>query len=282
MLRCFLSFQNHDFLCHRSAMDKISFNLSLVSYLMASLGYFVYLAYRRPLVSTFAGGMVALGLICQTITIGIRSSQTGHGPYTTSFEVALFLAWLMVVVYFLTEWKYKIKDLGAFVIPLVFVVLLFSAFLSKETALVPESEVRFWLTMHRTLSIMGYAAFSIAFAAGIMYLIQEHQVKSKKLGIMYFRMPSLEVLDDLNFKVIMIGFPLFTLGFMTGSIWNTQMDLPFFSWDLSRTLPLVVSWLIYCLVFFGRMLVGWRGKKAAQGAILGFITVIGTYFLHIL
>ncbi|SVD74099.1 uncharacterized protein METZ01_LOCUS426953, partial [marine metagenome] len=152
-------------------MDKISFNLSLVSYLMASLGYFVYLAYRRPLVSTLAGWTVVFGLVCQTVTIGIRSSQTGHGPYTTSFEVALFLSWLMVVVYILTEWKYKIKDLGAFVIPLVFVVLLFSAFLSKETTLVPESEVHFWLTMHRTLSIMGYAAFSIAFAAGIMYLI---------------------------------------------------------------------------------------------------------------
>ena len=97
-----------------------------------------------------------------------------------------------------------------------------------------------------------------------MYLIQEHQVKTKKLGIMYFRMPSLEVLDDLNFKVIIIGFPLFTLGFMTGSISNMQLNQSFFSWDLTRTLPLVATWLIYSLVFFGRMIVGLRGKKAAQ------------------
>ena len=114
-----------------------------------------------------------------------------------------------------------------------------------------------------------------------MYLIQEHQVKSKKLGIMYFRMPSLEVLDDLNFKVITIGFPLFTLGFMTGSIWNTKMDQAFFSWDLAKTMPMVIVWLIYGLVFFGRMTTGLRGKKAAQFAILGFVTVIGTFFLHI-
>ena len=221
-------------------------------------------------------------MLCQTVTIGVRSSQTGHGPYTSSFEVALFLAWLMVVVFFLTEWKYKIKNLGAFIIPIVFVILLFSAFLSKDVILVYESsEMRFWLTMHRTLSILGYAAFSIAFASGIMYLIQEHQVKTKKLGIMYFRMPSLEVLDDLNFKVIMIGFPLFTLGFMTGSISNMQLNQSFFSWDLNSTLPLVATWLIYSLVFFGRIMVGLRGKKAAQGAILGFVTVIWTYFLHI-
>ena len=99
---------------------------------------------------------------------------------------------------------------------------------------------------------------------------------------MYFRMPSLEVLDNLNFKVMMIGFPLFTVGFMPGSIWNTQIDQPFFSWDLTRPLPVVCTWLIYCLIFFGRMVTGLRGKKAAQGAILGFVTVIGTYFLHIL
>ena len=263
-------------------MDKISFNLSLFSYLMASLAYFIFLAYRRPLVSKIARWTVAFGLLCQTVTIGVRSSQTGHGPYTSSFEVALFLAWLMVVVFFLTEWKYKIKNLGAFIIPIVFVILLFSAFLSKDVILVYESsEMRFWLTMHRTLSILGYAAFSIAFASGIMYLIQEHQVKTKKLGIMYFRMPSLEVLDDLNFKVIMIGFPLFTLGFMTGSISNMQLNQSFFSWDLNSTLPLVATWLIYSLVFFGRIMVGLRGKKAAQGAILGFVTVIWTYFLHI-
>ena len=101
-------------------MDKISFNIALLSYLVASLGYFVYLVYRRPFVSTLAGGMVAMGLVSQTISIGIRSSLTGHGPYTTSYEVAMFLAWFMVVIYVLTEWKYKIKDLGAFVIPLVF------------------------------------------------------------------------------------------------------------------------------------------------------------------
>ncbi|MEC9019516.1 MAG: cytochrome c biogenesis protein CcsA [Nitrospinota bacterium] len=262
-------------------MDKISFSVALFSYLGASLGYFVYLVYRRPLLSSLAGGAVVLGLISHTISIGLHSTITGHGPYTTSYEIAMFLAWFIVVIYFLTEWKYKIKDLGSFVIPLVFLVMLVSVFLSKDAGLVPESEVRFWLTMHRTLSIIGYAAFSIAFAAGIMYLIQEHQVKTKKLGIMYFRMPSLEVLDDLNFKVITIGFPLFTLGFMTGSIWNTKMDQAFFSWDLAKTMPMVIVWLIYALVFFGRMTTGIRGKKAAQFAILGFFTVIGTFFLHI-
>lgn len=262
-------------------MAKLAFNISLISYLGASIGYFVYLAYRKHFVSIAATSAVGLGLLAHTVMIGIRSSETGHGPYTSSFEVALFCSWVIVLIYFLTEWKYKIKDLGAFVIPIVFTIMLFSAFLSKEVPLAQDSGATFWMTLHRTLSILGYAAFSIAFAAGIMYLIQEHQVKSKKLGIMYFRMPSLEVLDDLNFKVITIGFPLFTLGFMTGAIWNAKTDQSIFSWDIQKTWPLVVVWIIYGLVFFGRFAVGLRGKKAAQGAILGFVAVILTYFLHV-
>ncbi|MDA0690400.1 MAG: cytochrome c biogenesis protein CcsA [Nitrospinae bacterium] len=261
-------------------MEKIAFNISLFSYLAASLGYFLYLVYRKPVVSTLATATVGAGLLSHTVWLGLRSMKTGHGPYTTNFEIAMFFAWVIVVVYFLTEWKYKIKDLGAFVIPMAFLALLFSVFMSQEAALVEETET-FWLTLHRTLSVIGYAAFTIAFAVAIMYLIQENQVKSKKLGIMYFRMPSLEVLDKLNDKVITIGFPLFTLGFMTGPLWTAKMNQSFFSWDITKTWPLVIVWIIYGYLFFGRLFAGIRGKKAAQGAVLGFVMVVLTYFLHV-
>lgn len=261
-------------------MGSVSFDIAIFSYMIASIEYFVYLAYRKPFVQLLATATVAFGLLAHTLVIGFRSSETGHGPYTTSFEVALFFAWMIVVIYFITEWKYKIKDLGSFVIPIVFLILLYSAFLSKEAGLpLPQSDTRFWLTMHRTLSIIGYAAFSLAFGAGIMYLIQEKQVKTKKLGMMYFRMPSLEVLDDLNDKIVSIGFPLFTLGFMTGAIWNEKTNQVLLS--IGKTWPMIAVWLIYGLVFFGRLFVGLRGKKAAQGSILGFVAMIFTYFLHV-
>jgi cytochrome c-type biogenesis protein CcsB len=262
-------------------MEKFFFNLSLFCYLTASLGYFVHLVYRGHVVAATSTAIVAIGWLLQTAVMGMRAGVTGHGPYTTAFEVAFFCAWLIVLAYFFVEWRYKIKDLGAFVIPLVFLILLYSAFLSQEAPTASRSDPALWITLHRSLSIVGYAAFAVAFGAGIMYLIQERQVKSKKLGIMYFRMPSLETLDNLNYKVITVGFPLFTLGFMTGSLWNVQMHQPFYKWDVVKTMPLVATWLIYSLIFFGRMLVGWQGKKAAQGAIIGFVAVIFTYLLHV-
>jgi ABC-type uncharacterized transport system permease subunit len=137
------------------------------------------------------------------------------------------------------------------------------------------------LTLHRTLSILGFAAFAISFALGLMYIIQERQVKSKKLGIMYFRMPPLESMDQLNFKVVAIGFPLFTLGFLTGGIWTTQTtDMPFFSWD-AKTWPLVVGWIIYGWVFVGRFMTGLRGRRAALGSVAGFVIVMFSYLLHV-
>lgn len=263
-------------------MKILTFNIAMISYFLASLEYFLYLVYRKPGVSTLATGTVAVGLLAHTAIIGLRSQETGHGPYTTSFEVALFLSWLVVVVYCFTHWKYKIKDLGSFVIPVAFLILLYATFLSKEVVPFPESEFKVLLTLHRTLSIIGFAAFAIAFGLGVMYLIQEKQVKSKKLGMMYFRMPSLEVLDNLIYKVVAIGFPLFTLGFLTGSIWNIQMNqMSFFSWDLMKTWPMVVGWVLYGFVFFGRQLAGWRGKKVAQGSVIGFVTVMLSILLHV-
>jgi len=262
-------------------MANITFNSTLIIYLIAALGYTIYLVYRTPLVKSISFFSLGLGLLSHTVAICLRSMETGHGPYTTGFEITSFFAWVIVIIFFITEWKYKIKDLGAFIIPVVFLIFLYSAFQSREYSLIDESSTMFWLTMHRTLSIIGYAAFAIGFGAAVMYLIQENQVKTKKLGVMYFRMPSLEVLDNLNYKVIAIGFPLFTIGFMTGSIWNVKTDESLFSWDVLRTWPLIVVWLIYCGIFFGRLLVGWRGKKAAQGAILGFITIIVSYFFHV-
>lgn len=254
----------------------------MVSYFLASLGYFVYLVYRRPLVSKLATGTVLVGLLSHTLIIGLRSQETGHGPYTTSFEVAIFLSWLVVVVYCFTHWRYKIKDLGSFVVPVAFLILLYATFLSKDVVPIPESEFKVLITLHRTLSIIGFAAFAIAFGLGVMYLIQEKQVKSKKLGMMYFRMPSLEALDNLIYKAVTVGFPLFTLGFLTGSIWNFQVgESSFFSLDMISIWPLILGWVLYGLVFFGRRGLGWRGKKGAQGSVAGFVTVMISIILHI-
>ena len=140
-------------------MANITFNIALLSYLISALGYTFYLVYREPAVNLLSAVSLGIGLASHTVTIALRSIETGHGPYTTGFEITSFLGWVIVVIFFLTEYKYKIKDLGAFVIPVVFLIVFYSAFQSREVLLIDDSSTMFWLTMHRTLSIIGYAGF---------------------------------------------------------------------------------------------------------------------------
>ena len=95
-------------------------------------------------------------------------------------------------------------------------------------------------------------------------------------------MPSLESLDNLIYKAVAVGFPLFSLGFLTGAIWNIKMsESSLFSLDLVAIWPLIVGWILYGMVFFGRHRMGWRGKKVAQGSVIGFVTVMLSILLHI-
>src|SRR4030067_653128 len=115
-----------------------------------------------------------------------------------------------------------------------------------------------------------------------MYLLQEKQVKRKKMGAMFKRLPSLDVLDDINYRCLTIGFPLLTLGIITGSIWAEYAWGSYWSWDPKETWSLI-TWLLYAALLHGRLTVGGRGRTAAILATLGFgaglLTCLGVNLL---
>ena len=260
-------------------MQETLFHIALFCYLISSVKYFLHLALRRRLLFIVANSTVAVGFCIHTAGLVLRSTQTGHGPYTSNYEYALFFSWAIILVYLITEFRYRIQDLGSFVVPLGFLLMVYSLTLPVESASVKPA-IRLSLTLHRTLSFIGYGAFALAFGAGIMYLLQERQLKSKKFSALFYRFPSLEVIDDINHKLVAFGFPVFSIGFITGSMVALKGGGSYFAWQLS-TLPLLVTWIIYGALFAGRITVGLRRKKAAIGAILGFFSVMATYFMHI-
>ncbi len=135
----------------------------------------------------------------------------------------------------------------------------------------------YWLGIHTTLAFLGDAAFAMAAGVGVMYLIQERYVKSKHPGGLFQRLPSLQVLDELNYRLITLGFPLLTLAILTGVIWANTAWGSYWRWDPKEVWSLI-TWLIYALVLHLRLTVGWRGKKAAFLSIVGFILIIFTFF----
>lgn len=255
-------------------------NLTLLAYFVATLKYILFLIHRRPLLWKIAVGAVIAGFLCHTATLIVFSFQDQRWPFANFSESLAWFVWVIVLVYLLAEWRYKIPSLGSFVMPLVLVGMTFATILPEEgTPLLPVLR-DFWFFLHVVFAFIGTAAFTLTFGVGIMYVIQERQLKSRRPGAFYYRLPSLDVLDDLSYKALAWGFPFLTLGLIAGSIWARSAKGAFWNWDPQKTWPLMFAWLIYSFLLLGRIKGGWRGKKAARWAIVGFIMVSVSYLLH--
>jgi cytochrome c-type biogenesis protein CcsB len=130
--------------------------------------------------------------------------------------------------------------------------------------------------LHVPLLFLSYAILAAAFTVGIIYIWQERQMKSKHLGELAYELPSLMALDALIFKLILVAFPLLTVGIFLGSIWAHQSSGRFWSWDPSETWALI-TWLVYVAYLSARMGAGWRGRKTTYLSLAGFALVLVTY-----
>ncbi len=205
-----------------------------------------------------------------------RYFVAGYTPITNLFESLSFFALAIVGAFLLAELRYNLRVLGALVAPLAFVFGIFAAFLPGEVAGLAPALDSWWLPVHAILLFLGDAVFAVAFASGVLYLVQEKQLKKKRMGAIFKRLPSLEVLDELNYRCLTIGFPLLTAGIITGSIWAEYAWGSYWSWDPKETWSLI-TWLLYAALLHGRLTVGWRGRKAAILAILGFCAILFTF-----
>ena len=161
---------------------------------------------------------------------------------------------------------------GALVTPLAFLFSLSAHAFGKTEPLLPHQLQNLWLPAHVAPAVLGYAVFAIAFCLSLIYLLQERQLKSKRKGDLFRRLPSLETLDDLNYRFVTWGFALFTIGLITGSLLAKQAWGELWSWEPVQVLSLI-TWLLYAALLHGRT-VGWRGRKAATFTILGFLLLV--------
>jgi ABC-type transport system involved in cytochrome c biogenesis permease subunit len=165
-----------------------------------------------------------------------------------------------------------VKVLGAFVMPVVLVLALKSSL--GRPALAPALGGA-WVWVHIALALIGIAAFVLNFAGALMYLLQERQIRAKRPGRFYYRLPALETLDHLTYRTLALGFPFLTTGIILGAVWARTSWGSVFAPD-----PLAffsaVAWVIYAGTLAGRTAAGWRGRRAAYYAIVGFAALVLT------
>lgn len=257
-------------------MNELFYGITIAIYFLSTVAYLIYLAKPMDFLARLSRWLIIAGLASHIVFTGARYLSAGHTPITNLHEALSFFALTIVGVFIAFEKRYKIAILGSFVIPLALLLMIASStFPSAIVPLNPALKSR-WLVVHTTLAFVGYATFAVAFAAGIMYLIQEHFLKSKRLGAFYHKLPSLDTLDDINYRCLTFGFPLLTLAIITGAIWAESAWGSYWSWDPKETWSLI-TWFIYAALIHGRLTTGWRGKKAAILAIVGFVVLLFTF-----
>lgn len=256
--------------------------ITTLLYAVGTVGFLIYVIRTEKVIHRIAYGFLLAGFLSHTLGLAMLVSQLRQMPVTTLPQTFSLFAWAIVGSYLAFQLKFNIRILGTFVSPLAVVFMLLSSAIPGRV--IPNSQLfkSFWLTLHVATMFIGMAIFALAFCAGIMYLLQERQIKSKSFGLLYRRLPSLEVLDSLNYVCLTFGFPLITIGLISGFVYAGAVWQSFWHWDPKEILS-VVTWLIYAVLLHERLAVGWRGRRAAIMAIIGFsvilVTFIGTSFI---
>ncbi|HZR77764.1 MAG TPA: cytochrome c biogenesis protein CcsA [Chthoniobacterales bacterium] len=215
----------------------------------------------RPLRFNFLA--VVLGFVFQTAFLSIRGRDVGRCPITNLFEVIIFVAWSVALFYILIGPSYRLSLMGAFTAPVVALLQLFALLApidKRHTVKVPANS---WLEFHASMSLVAYGAFALACIAGVMYLVQERQLKTHELRSIFYHLPPLTDLFAAITRLLWWGFALYTLGLVSGFF--VGQPLPW-----TQIVCASAVWILYGLILQGRYLRWFAPKRVAALCIIGF------------
>ncbi len=228
-------------------------------------------------------GVVAVGFALQTVFLWQRGAAVGRCPLTNHFEVVAFLSWGMVLFYLAIGNTYRLSPLGLFTAPLACGLQTF-ALLALDDWLPGSGRARHpginpWLEFHAAFSVLSFGAFALAGLAGGMYLWQERQLKSHRLKVLFFQLPPISDLSQLNARLLAMGLALLTFGLAAGFNMGTPSTRPHLVWA-------IVIWMLYAFLVqarWGR----WRlaPRRVASLSVAAFtvalLTLGGLSFVRI-
>ncbi|MGD8251276.1 MAG: c-type cytochrome biogenesis protein CcsB [Desulfobacterales bacterium] len=245
-------------------------------YLASTVSYLLYLIFQKPNVHRIGLWLLTGGFLFHTMLIVGSGVQSGQLPVKNLHETLMFAGWVLIGVFLGFHFKYQLRILGIFAAPLAFFTMAAAAL--TPSAPRPEMELfnSIWLVSHVVFIFVGDAFLALACGIGILYLIQERDIKSKRPGFFFRRLPSLEMLDNGGYICIASGFVLLTLGLITGIVYAKTVWGRFWSWDPKEVWS-GITWLLYAALIHGRLAVGWRGRKSAAMAIVGFAATVFTF-----
>ncbi len=223
--------------------------------------------------------LVAVGVVFHAAHIVVSSLLWGVCP-VAGIHFPLSVATMLTAAgYSVFRKRLSIDVLGAFVAPLALTAHLALRF-TGSGPLDPTPRLRSaMLPVHVTTNVLGIALFSLAFGAATLFLVQERFLKQKRTFGLFRRLPPLDALDKAEHRFLLAGFPLLTLGIVTGTLFVRRIDA-ITAADVARTAFGYATWLLVAAVLFLRARAGWRGRRAAYGTIAGFAFAVLVLVLY--
>lgn len=224
----------------------------------------------RTAAGPFAFGLTLAAVLALGLSMLLRAAIVGRGPWGNLFEFTVAFAFTICAGYLFLERRYPIRSIGFLAVGVALGLFLYSATLPKQIEpLVPALQNAPLLTIHVGMATIAYGIFATSFAAGVGYLVQGTNDR-------FAWLPSHRVLDEVAYRAVIIGFPIFATMIILGSWWASIAWSRYWGWDPKETSALV-TWLVYAVYLHLRNQRGWRGRPAALVLVVGFAMVLVTY-----
>jgi len=254
-------------------MALIWLRVALGCYAVGLLYALVALTRTSETLSKIALHAAYLGMVFHLVSLVEAVVQTGQLSLASAHNSESLLAFLIMVVFMLAYLVYKTTSPGIVVFPLVFLLTFIAATGQQPLVFTSLAIKKGWLAAHILMIFMGYAALFLSFGSSLLYLLQERALKSKISSGMFSRLPALQVIDDIGYRSLMLGFPFMTLGLVAGSV-VAQSTYGRVNLLDPKILLSILMWTVYLVMVYTRWNAGWRGRRAAVLASVAFVAAI--------
>jgi ABC-type transport system involved in cytochrome c biogenesis permease subunit len=252
----------------------------LYAVLVAAYGTSFFRA-SAPLERWKFGFLVAV-VVTHGVYLSLRMVAFDHPPITSVFEIMTMLAFSVAVGYLYIEMRTGATNTGFFILVVALVFQTVSSSFIKDMTVVPGYLHSVVLGMHVSAALLGYTAISLSAVYGLLYLLLYHEIKSNRFGVIYTRLPNLELLETMSYRAEIFGFIMLTLAIMVGLLWLPRVFETFSYWD-PKLVGTTAIWALYAAGLAAKRRFGWQGRRSMILALVGFcfvflsLTVINLY-----
>ena len=255
--------------------------LPFLLYAAAGVVYAIHFAKRQPSVGRAATTLLLLGVLAHTFVIGMQTMESRDVPFSNTSRAVSSFVWLLVLSYLYVEMTTDERAMGVFILPIAVGLQTIPVVYPGMESIDPVLDSP-WFWVHVASLLFAYASFALAAMLGVTYVLQFKEIKKKQLGYFYTRLPSLQVLDVMNSRAVIVGWLFLTIGVVVGVVWTAQAraltpensNLQAMSLQDPKIFIAVLTWAVYSFAMFARRTLGWTGRRAAWLSALGFVIVL--------